>query len=101
MAARDNASQPHGAACPRWRVDDAEVLAYAACRRGAAQDDEDPPMADELSDADIAMDTGSLYKEETFTDRRVGTLQRLDADHGLRRLATPRGRSSTSVKRKC
>jgi hypothetical protein len=34
-------------------------------------------MADELSDADIAMDTGSLYKEETYTDRRVGTLQRL------------------------
>jgi hypothetical protein len=34
-------------------------------------------MADELSDADIAMDLKSLYREETFTDRRVGTLQRL------------------------
>jgi hypothetical protein len=77
MAARHNAGQPHGAAFPRRRVDDAEVLAYAPCRRGAAQDDEVPPMADELNDADIAMDTGSLYKEETFTDRRVGTLQRL------------------------
>ena len=34
-------------------------------------------MADELNDADIAMDAKSLYREETFTDRRVGTLQRL------------------------
>lgn len=34
-------------------------------------------MADELGDADIAMDSASLYQEETFTDRRVGTLQRL------------------------
>ncbi len=34
-------------------------------------------MSDELSDADIAMDGKSLYREETFTDRRVGTLQRL------------------------
>ena len=34
-------------------------------------------MADELSDADIAMDSTGLYHEETFTDRRVGTLQRL------------------------
>jgi hypothetical protein len=34
-------------------------------------------MSDELSDADIAMDTKGLYREETFTDRRVGTLQRL------------------------
>jgi hypothetical protein len=34
-------------------------------------------MADELSDAEIAMDSKSLYHEETFTDRRVGTLQRL------------------------
>jgi hypothetical protein len=34
-------------------------------------------MADEISDADIAMDSTSLYQEETFTDRRVGTLQRL------------------------
>ncbi len=34
-------------------------------------------MADELSDAEIAMDNKSLYREETFTDRRVGTLQRL------------------------
>jgi hypothetical protein len=34
-------------------------------------------MSDELSDADIAMDGKSLYREETYTDRRVGTLQRL------------------------
>jgi hypothetical protein len=34
-------------------------------------------MADDLSDADIAMDNANLYHEETFTDRRVGTLQRL------------------------
>ena len=34
-------------------------------------------MADELGDADIAMDRTGLYREETFTDRRVGTLQRL------------------------
>jgi hypothetical protein len=34
-------------------------------------------MADELSDDDIAMDHANLYREETFTDRRVGTLQRL------------------------
>ena len=33
--------------------------------------------ADELNDADIAMDGTALYREETFTDRRVGTLQRL------------------------
>ena len=32
-------------------------------------------MADEITDADIAMDSKSLYREETFTDRRVGTLQ--------------------------
>lgn len=34
-------------------------------------------MADELGDAEIAMDRMSLYREDTFTDRRVGTLQRL------------------------
>ena len=34
-------------------------------------------MADDLDDADIAMDGANLYREETFTDRRVGTLQRL------------------------
>ena len=34
-------------------------------------------MSDELSDAEIAMDGKTLYHEETFTDRRVGTLQRL------------------------
>jgi hypothetical protein len=32
-------------------------------------------MADEFNDAEIAMDAASLYREETFTDRRVGTLQ--------------------------
>ena len=34
-------------------------------------------MAEELGDADIEMDGTNLYREETFTDRRVGTLQRL------------------------
>lgn len=34
-------------------------------------------MSDEISDAEIAMDSKALYHEETFTDRRVGTLQRL------------------------
>jgi hypothetical protein len=32
---------------------------------------------DELTDAEIAMDVSALYQEETFTDRLVGTLQRL------------------------
>lgn len=32
-------------------------------------------MADEFTDADIAMETDNLYREETYTDRRVGTLQ--------------------------
>ncbi len=34
-------------------------------------------MAEEINDAEIAMDAANLYREETFTDRRVGTLQRL------------------------
>jgi hypothetical protein len=34
-------------------------------------------MSDELTDSEIAMDAQSLYREETFTDRKVGTLQRL------------------------
>jgi len=34
-------------------------------------------MAEELDSDDIAMDAANLYHEETFTDRRVGTLQRL------------------------
>lgn len=34
-------------------------------------------MVDEINDAEIAMDSAGLYREETFTDRRVGTLQRL------------------------
>ena len=46
-------------------------------------------MADEISDADIAMDSASLYREETFTDRRVGTLQRLTP-------ITPSGASDTA-----
>lgn len=32
-------------------------------------------MAEEQVDADIEMDAAGLYREETFTDRRVGTLQ--------------------------
>lgn len=34
-------------------------------------------MVEELGSDDIEMDTANLYREETFTDRRVGTLQRL------------------------
>lgn len=34
-------------------------------------------MADEVADADIAMDSANLYLEESFTDRRVGSVQRL------------------------
>jgi hypothetical protein len=34
-------------------------------------------MADEPASANIEMDVKGLYREETFTDRRVGTLQRL------------------------
>ncbi len=34
-------------------------------------------MADDVADADITMDEANLYREETFTDRRVGTVQRL------------------------
>jgi hypothetical protein len=44
---------------------------------GAATHFEGIAMADELDDTDIAMDGKTLYREETFTDRRVGTLQRL------------------------
>jgi SHS2 domain-containing protein len=34
-------------------------------------------MADNRAEADISMDAAALYREETFTDRRVGTVQRL------------------------
>jgi hypothetical protein len=34
-------------------------------------------MADDRADQEIRMDSKTLYREETFTDRRVGTLQRL------------------------
>ncbi len=34
-------------------------------------------MADENTGTDITMDGNSLFKEEMFTDRRVGTIQRL------------------------
>ena len=32
-------------------------------------------MAEELPDTDVQMEANSLYREETFTDRRVGTIQ--------------------------
>lgn len=32
-------------------------------------------MAEELPETDIQMEADNLYREETFTDRRVGTLQ--------------------------
>lgn len=34
-------------------------------------------MADDSATANIEMDGASLYQEETYTDRRVGSLQRL------------------------
>jgi hypothetical protein len=34
-------------------------------------------MAQDPGSVDVAMDGANLYHEETFTDRRVGTLQRL------------------------
>src|SRR5690606_41857438 len=34
-------------------------------------------MAQEPTDTDIRMDADHLYQEETFTDRRIGTLVRL------------------------
>jgi hypothetical protein len=34
-------------------------------------------MAEQRAEADIAMDAANLYQEEIFTDRRVGTVQRL------------------------
>jgi len=34
-------------------------------------------MTDEQAGANIGMDSANLWREETFTDRRVGTLQRL------------------------
>ncbi len=34
-------------------------------------------MADDIADTEITMDSGSLFKEEMFTDRQVGTIQRL------------------------
>ncbi|RMF94877.1 MAG: hypothetical protein D6727_11875 [Gammaproteobacteria bacterium] len=40
-------------------------------------------MAADMSEMDIRMDRNGLYREEVFTDRRVGTIQRLtpvDAD---------------------
>ena len=34
-------------------------------------------MADEKLGPDLTMESGGLYQEEVFTDRRVGTIQRL------------------------
>lgn len=34
-------------------------------------------MADELHEVDPSMDSNNLYREEIFTDHRVGTIQRL------------------------
>jgi hypothetical protein len=56
---------------------EAENASLCRSATKAPPNTEDQTMADELTDADIAMDGQSLYREETFTDRRVGTLQRL------------------------
>ncbi|HEY8521984.1 MAG TPA: hypothetical protein VIN61_18075 [Gammaproteobacteria bacterium] len=45
-------------------------------------------MAEDLGADDIAMDAANLYQEETFTDRRVGTIQRLTP-------VTPNGQRDT------
>lgn len=34
-------------------------------------------MADDIRDADITMDATDLYREESFTDRKIGTIQHL------------------------
>ena len=34
-------------------------------------------MAEEQMETEVSMDSEQLYKEEVFTDRRVGTIQRL------------------------
>jgi hypothetical protein len=34
-------------------------------------------MADRAPDVEIGMDSGNLYQEESFTDRRIGSVQRL------------------------
>lgn len=38
-------------------------------------------MADEMHMPDIRLDSGRLYREETFTDRRMGTLRKLYPVH--------------------
>ncbi|MGH8129201.1 MAG: hypothetical protein ACRETC_12760 [Gammaproteobacteria bacterium] len=38
-------------------------------------------MADEPQMPDIRLDSGRLYREETFTDRRMGTLRKLYPVH--------------------
>ena len=38
-------------------------------------------MADELQIPDIRLDSGRLYREETYTDRRMGTLRKLYPIH--------------------
>ncbi len=56
-----------------------EVLAYAACRHGAALLEEDSLMADESAMPTSQWTRASLYQEETFTDRRVGHAAAPDA----------------------
>jgi len=34
-------------------------------------------MADDALDHEITMDTANLYREDSFTDRRIGSIQRL------------------------
>ncbi len=34
-------------------------------------------MADDAPEQEITMDTANLYREESFTDRRIGSIQRL------------------------
>lgn len=38
-------------------------------------------MAEELNTQDIRLDSGNLYREETYTDRRMGSLRKLIPVH--------------------
>ena len=50
------------------------VLAYAPF---IATTEGHDTMAEETREPDVRMGADDLYREETFTDRRVGSLQRL------------------------
>ena len=54
------------------------MLAYGPSRQGPGTEQRnETTMADEALDREITMDTENLYREENFTDRRIGSIQRL------------------------